>query len=522
MPQWEGIEDASAVAAPVWLSRPVHANATTGGIGGGHVSSENADDHSTGWTPLRKDDCQALNQAMKNRNEDDASSMLVYIEGGRCTADLRTNRIAYNFIRGCGREFYPATWFIRHEEGKTIALEPIFHQDEAANIERLYQNAVEATSSLGKGVASILREEVTLNDGSTVKVMKLSSGHLCMRKQPSGWLNQINRNTFTLQRGYGEYCVEGESNEVELGPMRHLVFIIHGIGEAMWSRETVALPSMLELTDQLRLAIQAKQIQEWRKECSCIKNDTDKPSPPGRIEFIPIEWFHHLHSEDKSWVQTLRATTLPTIPALRALANDVILDVLLYMTPQFCERVLDSVTQQITDIFGSFLEVHPRFDGTCSIMGHSLGSVIAWDLLSILKDAEDRNSRSVSIEGTSFAARDETSTKATGTWGPSLPKVLTKTIPFVPEHTIFLGSPVGMFLTLRGAHEAFDAMRLKTSPSRPCTVKGRLESSNTHGVTSAGESISSGFAEVGPPLVSPFTLPTRSLYSIFHPRFVTS
>ena len=54
-------------------------------------------------------------------------------------------------------------------------------------------------------------------------------------------------------------------------------------------------------------------------------------------------------------------------------------------------------------------------------------------------------------------------------------------IPFEPEHTFFWGSPLGIFLTLRGAHPVFEELRYESS------------------------------------LVSSFTLPTKSLYNIFHP-----
>ena len=46
-----------------------------------------------------------------------------------------------------------------------------------------------------------------------------------------------------------------------------------------------------------------------------------------------------------------------------------------------------------------------------------------------------------------------------GSWGPSLSKPLRRHLPLVPDFTMFLGSPIGLFLTLRGAHAVFDDMR---------------------------------------------------------------
>jgi DDHD domain len=219
-------------------------------------------------------------------------------------------------------------------------------------------------------------------------------------------------------------------------------------------------------------------------------------------------------------MRTLKAVTLSTIPALRAIANDVILDVLLYLTPNYCYDVLESVTDQIIALYKVFNKIHPDFaenGGKNSIIGHSLGSVICWDLLSLKKDAtqNDRthgvqitNSRnkdnSAAISYQQFAGSGTTvkmevdntdiagisncvssvANSDIGTWGPALPKPLEKYLPFEPDFTIFLGSPVGLFLSLRGAHAVFDNLR-QAHPDHP--------------------------------KAAPFNLPTRALYNIFSP-----
>jgi hypothetical protein len=85
-----------------------------------------------------------------------------------------------------------------------------------------------------------------------------------------------------------------------------------------------------------------------------------------------------------------------------------------------------------------------------------------------------------------------------GAWGPSLPKKMTHSIPFVPHFTIFLGSPLGLFLTLRGAHAVFDDMLQKAIEE----IKQNTAAMND---------------EVVLPFASPFSLPSGSMYNIFHP-----
>jgi hypothetical protein len=191
---------------------------------------------------------------------------------------------------------------------------------------------------------------------------------------------------------------------------------------------------------------------------------------------------------------SLNAVTLRTIPALREIANDVIFDVLMYLTPNFCYEVLECVTDQIISTYEIFKKNNPDFlsnGGKCSLSGHSLGSVICWDLLAQKASKKDDHGVHITKDGYSsdvgyqqYASSTVTKNNAThGSWGPSLPKPLDKVLPFEPDFTLFLGSPVGLFLTLRGAHPVFDELR----------KKGNDETN-----------------------ISPFTLPS-SVHNVFHP-----
>lgn len=196
-------------------------------------------------------------------------------------------------------------------------------------------------------------------------------------------------------------------------------------------------------------------------------------------------------------MKSLSAVTIKSVPALRAIANDVVFDVLMYQTPAFCKEVLNCVTSQINDLFVGFQTVHKNFmkeGGRCSIIGHSLGSIIAWDLLSVLKMKQMKgsatNGRSsftpISIDTLcgNAAAKTTNQNNEDYSWGPILTSPMEESISFQPEFTMFVGSPIGIFLTLRGAHASFDALR---------------------SVEKTGE------------ISSPFTLPTKNVYNIFHP-----
>lgn len=495
MPIWEGIEDVSSVASCVWLER-----------------SKDSEE----WKPLRKRDCLILSEAEANDKDE------VYIEYGRVTANLKQKKISYNFVRGDERQLCSATWFIKQEKSKDdVTLEPITNHSDAEKIEKHYQKAVEAATFYGDGIKSVLSEQVLLEDGeSKVQVVKSSTSSkgstLSIKKMAPGWFS----GQLDLQRGYGEYTVEGEEDEMCLAPTpKHLWFNVHGIGEALFSREDFSnMPSMVEVTNSMRMSMQKRQVEDWRKQCKeATKRGDKEPPPPNRMEVIQVEWFHDVHDSSTALMKSLKATTLHSIPALRAIANDVVFDVLMYLTPQFCQKVLECVTSQINELYEKFQTIHPNFagEGVTHLIGHSLGSVIVWDLLSILKEAKRQDepigetSTQLSLGVTPTAIRGEGKDDSAefgcrayesiyGTWGPSLTERFDQTICFEPDTTIFLGSPLGIFLTLRGAHAVFNNMR-KTK------TDGELEESAARGVLD------------NPHLVSPFTLPTRSLYNIFHP-----
>ena len=414
-------------------------------------------------------------------------------------------------------------------------------QEDGDQVEILYQKAVEATSSLGKGLDSVLNEELFLADNeSKIVLSKSGSNILSMKKKPKGWFGT----TYDLQRGYTEYSVEGEEEEMSLGPVTHVIFVIHGIGQALLNREDVKYMTLIEEMDATRLLFQRRQLAEWKRACEKAKKGDPKmplPPVPNRVEILPIEWWDKIHNSSSALVRSLRAATLPTIPGLRALANDVVFDVLMYLTPIFCETVLSCVTTQITDLYHGFQKVHPDYEkngGKYSLIGHSLGSVIAWDLLSILKDNTEG---AINVDGDGYCGVHLTANGAdvgyqayaartdkhemnarNGAWGPSLPKPMTKCIPFVPDFTLFLGSPLGMFLSLRGAHAVFDEMlQMSIHIARAKATEVAAEAEAMSAMVDAKEVNMHIRQDMLPPMevpvASPFTLPSGSIYNIFHP-----
>lgn len=191
------------------------------------------------------------------------------IEYGRATADPDFGVIRYNYYKQAERQLASATWFLRKEDPqdhKKFLLIPLEDEVQAIAVEELYQHAVQAASSLGSGLDTILDEQVPIDDKHHVAVQKAPGNHYLLRKVPNRWFGG---KSYDLQRGYGAYTVPGEEDEAQLGPVADLIFVVHGIGEAMWSREDVTFTgSLIQDLTNYRLIMQKRQIDEWKADCA--------------------------------------------------------------------------------------------------------------------------------------------------------------------------------------------------------------------------------------------------------------
>uniref|UniRef100_A0A8D1MAG5 DDHD domain containing 2 n=2 Tax=Sus scrofa TaxID=9823 RepID=A0A8D1MAG5_PIG len=105
----------------------------------------------------------------------------------------------------------------------------------------------------------------------------------------------------------------------------------------------------------------------------------------GRVEFLPVNWHSPLHSTGVD--VDLQRITLPSINRLRHFTNNTILDVFFYNSPTYCQTIVDTVASEMNRIYKLFLQRNPDFKGGVSIAGHSLGSLILFDILTNQKDS---------------------------------------------------------------------------------------------------------------------------------------
>ncbi|KAM7541375.1 hypothetical protein Aperf_G00000022239 [Anoplocephala perfoliata] len=150
-------------------------------------------------------------------------------------------------------------------------------------------------------------------------------------------------------------------------PIEHVVFVVHGIG------------SIYNIRGEGLISC----VNDMRKTASDLLDSHFKDKPHhDRVEFLPVRWHSSLHSEEVGVCNRLKRVTLRSIPKLRGYTNETLTDILFYTSPKYCQHIVDTVAATMKQLREIFLQRNPDYKGDFSVAGHSLGAVIVFDLLS--------------------------------------------------------------------------------------------------------------------------------------------
>lgn len=160
----------------------------------------------------------------------------------------------------------------------------------------------------------------------------------------------------------------------------------------------------------------------------------------------------------------LQNITLDTIKKLRELVNDTILDVLLFTSPLYAQVIINQVASELNRLHSLFLSRNPGFNGKICVFGHSLGTCILFDLLAHqpVPRSNLNAGSSTDTDGAVPSALipekpagnlediNEALKTPTNTFPLDKYEVKYPVLNFKPFAFFAAGSPVGMFLTIRG------------------------------------------------------------------------
>ncbi|XP_027721163.1 phospholipase DDHD2 isoform X1 [Vombatus ursinus] len=316
------------------------------------------------WIPFNAEDSQRLEEAYGS--DKDCNGRVVPTDGGRYDVHLGERMRYAVYWDELASEVRRCTWFYKGDkDNKYVPYSEGFSQ----KLEETYMLAV-TLDEWKKKLESPNREIIILHNPKL-----MVHYHLVARSDEWGSIPAEQGRPRTVKRGVENISVDipcGEPLQID-----HLVFVVHGIGPACDLR----FRSIVQCVNDFR-GVSLNLLQTHFKKAQ-------EQQQIGRVEFLPVNWHSPLHSTGVD--VDLRRITLPSINRLRHFTNDTILDVFFYNSPTYCQTIVDTVASEMNRIYKLFLQRNPNFKGGVSIAGHSLGSLILFDLLTNQKESLEGN-----------------------------------------------------------------------------------------------------------------------------------
>uniref|UniRef100_A0AAG5CY66 DDHD domain-containing protein n=1 Tax=Anopheles atroparvus TaxID=41427 RepID=A0AAG5CY66_ANOAO len=412
------------------------------------------------WSPFTMADSMALedgwvlaNGKPRTAADDEEGSeppapVIVHTDGGRYDVSIRERQRTPVYWNGPSNEVRRCSWFYKNVDSRFVPYE----EEVAEQLEREYKEA--STSGEWHRRVTIPNGETVVFHGPSVIV------HFLQTQNPDTWgggsspVPSTTNRPRVVKRGIDEFNIDDDEPE----KIDHLLFMVHGIGEACDLR----FRRVEEVVEEFR-SISAQLVQSHYRS-SFDRGDV------GRVEILPISWHDDLHSVESGVDEKLKSITLDSIPKLRHFTNDTLLDVLFYTSPMFCQSIIDAVGNSLNRLYTLFCQRNPSFNGRISLAGHSLGSLILFDLLCHQKKAEPNptmeQENSENPDGDSVPPLPHHHAHVhhrplvrkcsqqihyeVGPAGTGQPYITYPQLLFEPKMFFALGSPIGMFVTIRG------------------------------------------------------------------------
>ncbi|KAM9392472.1 triacylglycerol hydrolase DDHD2 isoform 2-T2 [Pholidichthys leucotaenia] len=327
----------------------------------------------TSWLPFSREDSDKLENALNTIDKEE--HVVVAVDGQRYDVHVKERKRYAVYWDQAPTEVRRCTWFYKGD--KDTKFMP-YSEDFSKTLEDAYMIAV------------TLDQWKRKLDFPTGETIILHNPKLIMQYQPIGlqdeWVSSPSEHTRpqTVKRGIENISVEIPDGEPE--KVDHLVFMVHGIGPACDLR----FRSIIQCVNDFRSASLSLLASHYKR--------AQQDGQVGRVEFLPVNWHSALHGDATGVDQDIQRITLPSISRLRHFTNDTLLDLFFYNSPTYCQTIVDTVASEINRLHALFKQRHPKFTGAVSVVGHSLGSLILFDLLTNQKTESEARERVHSSE----------------------------------------------------------------------------------------------------------------------------
>lgn len=236
-----------------------------------------------------------------------------------------------------------------------------------------------------------------------------------------------------LFRGYRELCQHTD----RLADISHIVFVVHGVGQVV--DDTTIIRNTNIMRDNIA-SIMAKHFPRFQMESG------------QRVEFFPVEWRSSLRL-DEGMVEHI---TPHRILGLRNLLNSSAMDIMYYTSPLYRMEIWQVLQEELNRLYEMFVQRNPYFEsngGRVSIVAHSLGCVVTYDILTGWTQDVEHSWYNLQTRGGGSAMNDLKRSRRfrhPGNPGANLHAAqATSGLHFRIENFFCLGSPLSVFLSLR-------------------------------------------------------------------------
>ena len=262
--------------------------------------------------------------------------------------------------------------------------------------------------------------------------------------------SDLKRDEDQIQEDYRSSDGDDQGREIE-----HLILVTHGIGQRLGLR----MESINFIHDVNVLRKTLKNVYENSPDLQALNNEVEKLPKNCRVQVLPVVWRHLLDFPKQSFKQnrreqdladpdacgddetypSLNDITVEGVPAIRNLISDLALDILLYQSA-YREHISGIVQRECNRIYELFMQRNPGFNGKVSLVGHSLGSAILFDILC----------RQKSPPKLEYGLSRNKRHSRRGGSGPGPDQIPDLALNFDVESFFCLGSPLGLYQMLKG------------------------------------------------------------------------
>ena len=301
-----------------------------------------------------------------------------------------------------------------------------------------------------------------------------------------------------IKEGYKQADGEEQGREIE-----HLVLVTHGIGQKLGLR--LEMLNFIADVNTLRKTI--KSIYQNSPDLQMLNSEIDNPKNC-RIQVLPVVWRHLLDFPAQSFKNnreqdvadatddddypSLESITLEPPTIIRTAIRDLGLDILMYQSA-YRERISQTVVRECNRVYETFRRRNPEFRGRISLVGHSLGSAILFDILCQQKGQTPSTTRS---------RKQPVQKPLNGKPTSSID------LNFEVEDYYCLGSPLGLYQMLNGR---------KIAGRRPIKRESKLDSSPVTDPFLGASTTGNEMIDADAFAISTSAPKCAQLFNIFHP-----